>query len=349
MPVLGQGQRRRLSVLGHLGAADAAINGQVMRTRVVFREFQKRLGEDATAAVDTSRLTRSPLATFWQLRSACQRSDHLVIMPGERGLRYLVPHYLRWQKASNAQFHFLVVGGWLPDFLSARNRLCDQVRELGPLYVQTRQMLQRLRDMGLERLHLLPNFRAFPELSGIADRFGPLRLVFYSRVTADKGVEQAIDAVCKLQPSASLDIWGPVEGSYRERLFALVDAAGDRIRYRGVLDEDRIYRELPQYDALVFPTTYEGEGFPGAILDAFSCGLPVIASDWRYNSEFVQHNVNGALVAPGDQSSLDACLAGFAADPGRLRGMSPAALASAQPYHVDRVFPELMRTMGLCP
>lgn len=340
-------QRRRVSVLGHLGEADAPINGQVMRTRVVLRELQARVGAEATGAVDTSRLVRSPLATFLRLRAACHSSDHVVIMPAERGLRYLVPHYLRWQKAAKARFHFLVVGGWLPDFLSRRPKLFNQLRELGPLYVQTRAMLNRLRAMGMERLHLLPNFRAFPDLAPETGRVGPLRLVFYSRVTADKGVELAIAAVRALDPSVRLDIWGPVEDAYRERLLGLVEAAGSRVRYRGVLADDQIYRELPGYDALVFPTTYEGEGFPGAILDAFSCGLPVIASDWRYNGEFVKPGLNGVLVAPGDPQSLVACLAGFVAAPEKLRAMSPAALASARPYHVDQVFPELMRTMGL--
>lgn len=346
---MAAGKPWHLSVLGHFGMAGSPIDGQIMRTRVVLDEFRKRLHPASVARVDTGQLKRSPVATLWKLRGACKGSRHVVIMPAERGLRYLVPQYLRWQRRFGARFHFFVVGGWLPDFLAARPQLAGQVRALGPLYVQTSGMQEQLRSMGFDQLVPLPNFRDYPVVAPCRGRAAAeaLKLVFYSRITPVKGVELAIESVRQLSAPVTLDIWGPIADDYRERFSTLLAQAGERIRYRGVLDGVSIHTTLPQYDALVFPTTYAGEGFPGAILDAFSCGLPVIASNWRYNGEFVHEGVNGALVAPGDQMALDTCLAGFAANPERLRAMAPAALASAQPYHVDRVFPELMRTMGL--
>lgn len=52
---------------------------------------------------------------------------------------------------------------------------------------------------------------------------------------------------------------------------------------------------LKNYDALLFPTYYEGEGFAGTIIDAFAAGLPVIASDWKYNSEIIKQGITGVI------------------------------------------------------
>ena len=46
---------------------------------------------------------------------------------------------------------------------------------------------------------------------------------------------------------------------------------------------------------LLFPSTYPGECYPGTIIDAYSSGVPVISSDWRYNSELVINNETGFL------------------------------------------------------
>lgn len=42
---------------------------------------------------------------------------------------------------------------------------------------------------------------------------------------------------------------------------------------------------------LLFPTFYEGEGFAGTVIDALAAGVPVLASDWRYNSEIVTDKI----------------------------------------------------------
>jgi glycosyltransferase involved in cell wall biosynthesis len=49
---------------------------------------------------------------------------------------------------------------------------------------------------------------------------------------------------------------------------------------------------LRDYFALLFPIYYIGEGFAGTAIDAFSAGVPVIASDWKYNSEVIKEGIN---------------------------------------------------------
>lgn len=62
-------------------------------------------------------------------------------------------------------------------------------------------------------------------------------------------------------------------------------------KYKGVLSPN----EVMCYDALIFPSHYEGEGCPGILVEVLSASLPIIASDWKYNGEFITNGYNGFL------------------------------------------------------
>lgn len=69
-------------------------------------------------------------------------------------------------------------------------------------------------------------------------------------------------------------------------------------QYKGVLQPNEVIPILKKYDALTFPSHYEGEGRPGILVEALSASLPIIASDWKYNNEFVTNDDNGFLCNP---------------------------------------------------
>lgn len=80
----------------------------------------------------------------------------------------------------------------------------------------------------------------------------------------------------------------------------------NRWEYSGVLEpfSKKSYEKIALHDILLFPTFYIGEGFPGAIIDAFISGVPVLATDWKYNSEIIIDGRNGSLFPPRDIHTL---------------------------------------------
>ena len=54
---------------------------------------------------------------------------------------------------------------------------------------------------------------------------------------------------------------------------------------------------------MLFPTFWWGEGMPGVIIDAFICGLPVLASDWNFNCDVVDCNT-GVIILPNNEKEL---------------------------------------------
>ena len=65
-------------------------------------------------------------------------------------------------------------------------------------------------------------------------------------------------------------------------------------------------RDIPEIMASidVFCLTSLWEGLPRTILEATSCGVPIVATDVGGNSEVIRDNINGYLVKPGDISTF---------------------------------------------
>ena len=98
---------------------------------------------------------------------------------------------------------------------------------------------------------------------------------------------------------------------------------------------------------MIFPTYYQGEGFPGAILDSYISGIPVIASNWKYNSEIVKEEQTGKLFLCQDVDDLVAKLKTLLNNPELLYKMKKNCLSEAKKYDADFVIDNLMRDMGL--
>ena len=95
--------------------------------------------------------------------------------------------------------------------------------------------------------------------------------------------------------------------------------------YRGVLAPEEVPRVLSEHDLLLFPSYYPGEGHPGVILEAFQCGLPVIAAKWRAVPELVEHEENGLLVEPRSAGEVRSAIARLLGDPDLYRRLCEGA------------------------
>ena len=121
-------------------------------------------------------------------------------------------------------------------------------------------------------------------------------MCYVSRVEKSKGLDTLVE-VSKLLSEGGLDgyvkidFYGQKTDSYFDRHLSGIAM----YEYRGVLQPDEVIPTLKQYDALVFPSHYDGEGCPGIMVEALSASLPIIASDWKYNNEFVSNGDNGFL------------------------------------------------------
>ncbi|RLL91186.1 hypothetical protein BG32_16280 [Mesotoga sp. HF07.pep.5.2.highcov] len=347
--------RFSLCTLGIIGAFGyhRKPNGQTVKTRELSDGIEKLASNCRILRADTSCWKSNPIGVYGSIRSLYKKSNKVLIALNRNGLRVVVPMLTRWSKNQNKELFFVVIGGWLPEFVAHSEARFHQMEQFSCIFVETKAMYDSLSRAGLKNVSLLSNFKSFsyvPELRFCSCKTVELRTVFFSRVVKEKGVELAIEAIEKLGKtySITLDIFGPVADDYEKRFKALVKNCSV-VNYRGVLkpQSTETYKILSQYDIMLFPTFYEGEGFPGALIDAYISGLPVIASDWKYNSEIIVEGVTGWLVPPKDVHSLEVAIENAIKNGDSLAKMRLNCVQEAKKYHVDNVLPKLLKEIGI--
>jgi glycosyltransferase involved in cell wall biosynthesis len=163
-----------------------------------------------------------------------------------------------------------------------------------------------------KRLSVKPNFVADPG-SGSATRAG---FLFVGRLSAEKGIATLADA---LTVAPGLQCWVIGTGPEDSVIGTLpnVEMSGWQ---QGPYIAERMKNSL----ALVMPSLWY-ENFPRTLVEAFACGLPVIASRLGAMAALIRDGETGLLFNPGDAGDLAAKLAWAQAHSDAMRGMGEAA------------------------
>lgn len=334
----------KASVLGHFGEGKNLLNGQTVKTKIITEELQNQLGQNQVMKFDTHGGWKTILKAPFQVFQALVKSSNVLIFPAQNGLRVYAP-LLSFQKRffKTRKIHYVVIGGWLPQFISERKGLAKTLKQFDGIYVETKTMKSALESQGFTNVFVMPNCKKLKILSEdeLVYPIGvPYKICTFSRVMREKGIEDAVNAVKFANDSIgihafSLDIYGQVDSAQIKWFDNLQKTFPPFIRYKGLVPFEKSVDVLKYYFALLFPTYYEGEGFAGTIIDAYSAGVPVIASDWKYNSELVNADV-GYVYPTRNQTELVDLLKKAAENPKVLLGMKSFCLAEAQKYRIDK-------------
>lgn len=342
---------KRVSVIGHFAVGHDYLNGQTIKTKIVTGELERVFGADQIGTVDTHGGKQVLLKAPFQVLGALKNSVNVVILPAKNGLRVYAPLLALFRRFfRNRKLHYVVIGGWLPQFLQTRKYLAKALMGFDCIYVETHTMKAALEQQGFTNIFVTPNCKALTILSeaeldcAVAE---PYKLCTFSRVMREKGIEAAVSAVKAVNGAMgrevfTLDIYGQIDGAQTEWFAQLQKTFPESVRYGGMVPFDRSVEVLKAYFALLFPTFYEGEGFAGTLIDAFSAGVPVIASDWKYNGEIVNDRV-GWVYPTGNQKAFEEILMQIAQRPELILSKKHTCLKEAEKYRIDQALQVLVQ------
>ncbi|MBL1008163.1 MAG: glycosyltransferase [Escherichia coli] len=237
---------------------------------------------------------------------------------------------------------YFVIGGDLGNYVEEHQLCVPVLKSFRWILVEGQYMKSQLNELGIENVNVLPNFKPIGNLlKKKNNESGFIKFVFLGRLIEEKGVGLLIDASRKLYEEYgkkfSVTFYGSQTNTYSQGYFDTLDC--DNISYGGFLNlkSKEGLKQLSEYDVMVFPTYFEGEGFPGVLIDAFKAGLPVIASDFHANPDVISNPALGVLIKPKDVDSLKSAMLGFIENPSRIPSMSMAVQKDVCKYDIDKV------------
>lgn len=334
----------KIGIIGHFGEGKNLLNGQTIKTKIITEELQRQFGKEQVLTIDTHGGAKTLLKAPLHVLSVLKTCENVIIFPAHNGLRVYAPLLVFLNILHKRKLHYVVIGGWLPSFLQRRNFLKKCLERFDGIYVETSTMQKVLKEKGLQNIFVMPNCKKITILSEdelVYPVQMPYKLCTFSRVMREKGIEDAVKAVTlvneKLGYQAfALDIYGQIDMEQSVWFEKLQGEFPEFIHYGGTVPYSKSVEVLKDYFALLFPTYYEGEGFAGTLLDAFSSGVPVIASDWKFNSEIVDENV-GYVYPTGEIHLLVDVLEKVALNPTMLINKKNSCLKEAEKYKIDNV------------
>lgn len=345
----GESQLKTVGICGHFAFGRVFLDGQTVKTKIVYEELAKVFGQDQVQPLDTYGGKKALIRLLVRLVCLLGQCRNVVIMPAHNGIRVMAPLLAFFNLFFRRKLHYVVIGGWLNDLLEGKKLLTGCLKRFDCIYTETHAMKKALEDRGFHNVTVMPNCKRLPRLEEsdlVYSHAEPYRLCTFSRVMKEKGIADAVEAVKTVNRQCgrtvyTLDIYGQID-PLQEIWFAdLRKDFPEEIRYCGEVPFDQSVFVLKEYFALLFPTRFYTEGIPGTIIDAYAAGVPVIASMWQNYSDILDEETGLGYVF-GDKTGLETILRSLVGNPERLKKKKPACLSRARNFAPEKVIRTLI-------
>lgn len=220
--------------------------------------------------------------------------------------------------------------------MQSLHRLLGTYRDKITRYIALNQFCSsKFIEAGLpgSRIRIKPNFIDLPQSARIetdARRHG----LYVGRLSKEKGLA-TLAAAAALYPTASIKVVGTGPES------ALL-AGQTTFQLAGWQKPEEIYADMHAASYLVMPSIWY-ENFPRTLVEAFACGLPVIASRLGAMAELIEDGVTGLLFEAGNAQDLADKLQWADSHPQAMARMGRAARREYEAKYTSAInFQQLM-------
>lgn len=254
--------------------------------------------------------------------------EPIVIMAGPKGCRFIIPivNFFNRRKKTRVVFCALGIGTLdavikkmtqenAQTFLKEEEsvitdkKMEKHLKKLDWVIVENETLKNKyLNFYHLSNVSVLNNFRDVtisPKKYNLST--DSLNVIYFSRVKANKGVFDLIEAVNEINSENKnrvvLDIYGDNQLNTDEQN-KFEASMNNNIRYKGIIDANNAIDTLKKYDIFCLPTKYYGEGTSGALIEAMISGLPPLVSNYSQAKDLVSDGNTGFIYSFNSVSDL---------------------------------------------
>jgi glycosyltransferase involved in cell wall biosynthesis len=195
----------------------------------------------------------------------------------------------------------------------------EMAGDMARILVPSDHLLRELVEFGIPETGLRKLRHGLPASAG-PKRELPERarcIVYVGSLVPHKGIDVLIEAFEGLSPETELIIAGSSPAAHRVYAEHLIHAArGLNVRFIGRVTNEAVHQLLIRADCLVAPSIWS-ENTPLTVQEAFSAGVPVIASDVPGHAELLAKG-GGLLFETGNARDLHERLQAITEEAGLL-------------------------------
>lgn len=277
---------KKVCIIGHFAKNTNAVNGQTIKTKIIYDEVIKKFGKDEVTYIDTYNWKKKPFKMLINCISKAKKNQNIIVLPAQNGIKIFIPLFTFFKKIFSYKLHYIVIGGWLPNFINEHTTVRKQLFNVDNIYVETSTMKKKLNKYN--NVIIMPNCKSLKIIKSINNTLysEPYKLCIFSRIMVEKGIEDAIEVIKRINEEEGyikyeLDIYGQIDSKQIEWFNNLKENFPEYIQYKGIVEFCNTTNTLKKYFLLLFPTKFYTEGVPGTIIDSYAAGVPVLASKWE--------------------------------------------------------------------
>lgn len=302
--------------------------------------------------IDTISWKSSPLTLFRLFICVFVFSYNKIIISASSKSVYLLIKYMYFlNRKKLTKTIYFVIGGYFPEALRLSIYKPKYYFLLEKIIVEGELLKEKLSRLGLtQNVELIPNFKETILHQSVLSRKSELkqkRFIYISTISSEKGVDlifNALEIILQEQNifEYSFDFFGPIDKNYQNTFRDRLTEFSNNTAYKGYLDimndPKSSYELLMNYEALIFPTMYEGEGFAGVFIDAFISGLPIITTNWNMNREVVKNGYTGLILEENTPECLAEAILLLTANESLRSNFSYNSRMAAVNYDINLIF-----------
>ncbi len=272
------------------------FDGQRTKARNIYNIIRERYPNIKTTIFNTNNFKKHKILNFIKLIFTIKKHDSVFIFPGGYNSLRIVLRAIG-KSVNKMNCFYPVVGGFIGEYCLKNKKDSNILKSFKGIFCETNGICDQLKSQGFENVFLSPVFtlrkrKDFNYLEKYFPDDSIIRFCTFGRVSESKGISLAIDTILKISSFTKkpiiLDIYGKIYKSdnYGAILEEKIKKSMGIVNYCGPLPDNN-FEILSSYHFMLFPTHFDGEGFPACVLECYQFATPVIASDWKYNKEFV--------------------------------------------------------------
>ena len=334
----------KIGIIGHFGGNKVFLDGQTIKTKEI-NKYLEDYYKIKTDKIDTYKNKYNLFKMIYLIIKILKNNDIIIVILSIRGYKIITPILMFFNIFYKRRLFDIVIGKRYHIYKN-NNIISRLSRKYEKIFIETSLIKKEYIKRNICNVEILNNFKRLNK-GKVHITKNKIRLCTFSRVIKEKGINEAIEAIIKVNKRLKkdifvLDIYGVISDSYKEEFNNIINNSPNYIEYKGEVDYNKSVDILNNYDVMLFLTYYKNEGFPGTIIDAFYAGLPVIATKWNSNLEVLKDNYTGLLVDINNIDQVVDKLIYLYNNKDILNKMKENCLKESDKYNPDKVMKVLI-------